>query len=129
MARANALKVSTRLRTPAQTDLRGALLRGEDLSYRELAGVDTGADLTDAVLVGANLTQASLRNATLAGARLDEARLSGADLRGANLTRARLARTDLRGAVLAGSRWVAPPSWTPPPTPGWPARLSCAGQR
>ena len=107
VARANALKVSTRLRTPAQTDLRGALLRGEDLSYRELAGVDlTGADLTDAVLVGANLTQASLRNATLAGARLDEARLSGADLRGANLTRARLARTDLRGAVLAGSRWV-----------------------
>ena len=44
VARANALKVSTRLRTPVQTDLRGALLRGEDLSYRELAGVDlTGA--------------------------------------------------------------------------------------
>src|SRR5262249_61177460 len=91
VARANALKVSTRLRTPAQTDLRGALLRGEDLSYRELAGVDlTGADLTDAVLVGANLTGAVLRDATLAGARLDEARLPGADLRGANLTRARL---------------------------------------
>ena len=68
VARANALKVSTRLRTPSQTDLRGALLRGEDLSYRELAGVDlTGADLTDAVLVGANLTGAILRDATLAG--------------------------------------------------------------
>ncbi len=107
VARANALKVSTRLRTPSQTDLRGALLRGEDLSYRELAGVDlTGADLTDAVLVGANLTGAILRDATLAGARLDEARLPGADLGGANLTRARLARADLRGASVAGSRWV-----------------------
>jgi WD40 repeat protein/uncharacterized protein YjbI with pentapeptide repeats len=107
VARANALKISTRLRTPSQTDLRGALLRGEDLSYRELAGVDlTGADLTDAVLVGANLTRAVLRDATLAGARLDEARLTGADLRGANLTRARLARADLRGATVDGSRWV-----------------------
>ena len=107
VTRANALKVSTRLRTPVQTDLRGALLQGEDLSYRELAGVDlTGADLTDARLVGANLTRAILRDATLAGARLDEARLTGADLRGADLTRARLARADLRGAALAGSRWV-----------------------
>ncbi len=107
VARGNALKISTRLRTPVQTDLRGALLKGEDLSYRELAGVDlTGADLTDARLVGANLTQAILRDATLAGARLDEARLTGADLRGADLTRARMARADLRGVVLAGSRWT-----------------------
>jgi WD40 repeat protein len=107
VARGNALKVSTRLRTPVQTDLRGALLQGEDLSYRELAGVDlTGADLTDATLVGANLTEAILRDATLAGARLDEARLTGADLRGADLSRARMARADLRGAALAGSRWV-----------------------
>ncbi len=106
VARANASKVSTRLRTPVQTDLRGALLRGEDLSYRELAGVDlSGADLTDARLVGANLTRACLRDATLVGARLDEARLTGADLRGADLTRARMARADLRGVTLAGSRW------------------------
>ncbi len=107
VARANALKVSTRLRTPVQTDLRGALLQGEDLSYRELAGVDlTGADLSDARLVGTNLSNAILREATLAGARLDEARLAGADLRGADLTRARMARADLRGAALADSRWV-----------------------
>jgi WD40 repeat protein len=105
--RANALKVSTRLRTPVQTDLRGALLRGEDLSYRELVGVDlTGADLTDARLVGTDLSRATLRDARLAGARLDEARLTGADLRGADLTRARMARADLRGVALAGSRWV-----------------------
>ena len=107
VARANAIKVSTRLRTPAEIDLRGALLRGEDLSYREFAGVDlTGADLSDARLVGTNLTGAVLRDANLSGARLDEARLAGADLRGADLTRARMARADLRGVMLAGSRWM-----------------------
>jgi WD40 repeat protein/3',5'-cyclic AMP phosphodiesterase CpdA len=107
VARANAIKITTRLRTPVQTDLRGALLQGEDLSHRELAGVDlTGADLTDVLLVGANLSGAILRDARLVGARLDEARLDGADLRGADLTRARMARADLRGAALAGSRWV-----------------------
>jgi WD40 repeat protein len=107
VARGNALKITTRLRTPVQTDLRGALLQGEDLSYRELAGVDfTGADLTDVLLVGANLSGAILRDAKLVGARLDEARLDGADLRGADLTRARMARADLRGVALAGSRWA-----------------------
>ncbi len=107
VARANAMRVSTRLRTPVETDLRGALLQGEDLSYRELAGVNlSGADLTDARLVATNLTRATLRDVRLVGARLDEACLAGADLRGADLTRARLARADLRGVALAGSRWV-----------------------
>ncbi len=107
VARANAMKIMTRLRTPAQMDLRGASLKGEDLSYRELEGVDlTGADLTEARLVGANLAHVILRDARLAGARLDEARLTGADLRGADLTRARMARADLRGVTLAGSRWA-----------------------
>ncbi|GAA2408329.1 hypothetical protein GCM10010191_16050 [Actinomadura vinacea] len=107
VARANAIKITTRLRTPARTDLRGARLQGEDLSYRDLQEVDlTGADLTDAQLVGANLSRAVLRDASLAGARLDEARLTGADLRGADLSRARLARADLRDAELEGSRWT-----------------------
>ena len=107
VTRANAIKITTRLRTPARTDLRGASLQGEDLSYRELQNVNfTGADLTDARLVGANLTGAVLRDTRLTGAWLDEARLTGADLRGADLTRARLARTDLRGAAIAGSRWT-----------------------
>ncbi|MFI0349564.1 TIR domain-containing protein [Actinomadura sp. 9N407] len=107
IARANAIKITTRLRTPARTDLRGARLQGEDLSYRDLQEVDfTGADLTDAQLVGANLSRAVLRDASLAGARLDEARLTGADLRGADLSRARLARADLRDADVAGSRWT-----------------------
>ncbi|MFD0688474.1 WD40 domain-containing protein [Actinomadura fibrosa] len=107
IARANAIRVTTRLRTPARTDLRGARLQGEDLSYRDLQEVDlTGADLTDAQLVGANLSRAVLRDASLAGARLDEAKLTGADLRGADLSRARLARADLRDASVEGSRWT-----------------------
>ncbi|WP_024936760.1 TIR domain-containing protein, partial [Actinomadura welshii] len=106
-ARANAIRITTRLRTPAHTDLRGAHLQGEDLSYRDLQEVDlTGADLTDAQLVGANLSRAVLRDASLAGARLDEARLTGADLRGADLSRARLARADLRDVAVDGSRWT-----------------------
>ncbi|TDB91719.1 TIR domain-containing protein [Actinomadura sp. KC216] len=106
-ARANAIRITTRLRTPARTDLRGARLQGEDLSYRDLQEVDlTGADLTDAQLVGANLSRAVLRDASLAGARLDEANLTGADLRGADLSRARLARADLRDVAVDGSRWT-----------------------
>ncbi|MDT3400179.1 pentapeptide repeat-containing protein, partial [Streptomyces sp. B1866] len=106
IARANALKVLGRLRVPAHTDLRGALLAGEDLSHRDLSGVDlTGADLTDARLTGAGLAGAVLRGARLAGARLDDADLSATDLRGADLRRARLVRTDLRGARVAGSHW------------------------
>ncbi|WP_018657182.1 TIR domain-containing protein [Actinomadura flavalba] len=106
-ARANAIKITTRLRTPARADLRGANLQGEDLSYRDLQDVDlTGADLTDAQLVGTNLSRAVLRDACLAGARLDEARLTGADLRGADLSRARLARADLRDVAVEGSRWT-----------------------
>jgi WD40 repeat protein len=106
VARANALKLRARLRTPAWTDLRGASLQGEDLSYRQLQNVDlTGADLTDARLVGANLSRAVLRDARLVGARLDEAVLAGADLTGADLSRARLFRTDLQDVTVTGSRW------------------------
>ncbi|WP_406316850.1 TIR domain-containing protein [Streptosporangium sp. NBC_01639] len=106
VSRTNAIKITTRLRTPSMTDLRGADLRGEDLSARDLREVDlTGANLTDAVLVGTDLSRAVLRDARLVGARLDDARLTGADLRGADLTRARLSRADLRDVSLAGSRW------------------------
>jgi WD40 repeat protein len=106
VARGNAIKVVTRLRTPPSADLRGASLKGEDLSYRELRDVDlAGADLTSARLVGTNLTNATLRDARLVGARLDEAQLTGADLRGADLTGARLPRVDLTGVTVTGSRW------------------------
>src|SRR5260370_599200 len=74
-ARANALRITARMRIPARTDLRGAALQGEDLSYRELGKVDfTGADLTGARLVGANLSGAVLAAAPLARARPDRAR-------------------------------------------------------
>ncbi|HEY2762760.1 MAG TPA: TIR domain-containing protein, partial [Pseudonocardiaceae bacterium] len=106
VTRLNAIKISTRLRSMARTDLRGAVLRGEDLSHRELADADlTGADLTDARLVGTDLSRAVLRDAVLVGARLDEAKLAGADLTGADLSRARMPRADLRDVVLTGSRW------------------------
>ncbi|KUN01666.1 hypothetical protein AQI95_30345 [Streptomyces yokosukanensis] len=105
-ARANAVKILSRLRVPAHTDLRGAALAGEDLSHRDFSGVDlTRADLTDARLVGANLSGAVLRGARLVGARLDGADLTGADLRGADVRRARLIGTDLTGARVDGGRW------------------------
>ncbi|WP_314174398.1 WD40 domain-containing protein [Streptomyces winkii] len=105
-ARANAVRIIDRLRVPADADLRGARLVGEDLSARDFSGVDlTGADLTDARLLGTNLSGAILRGARLVGARLDQADLGDADLTGADLRRARLTRTDLRGAVLTDSRW------------------------
>ncbi|MFF7753479.1 TIR domain-containing protein [Streptomyces sp. NPDC007971] len=104
--RANAVKILSRLRVPAHTDLRGASLAGEDLSHRDFSGVDlTRADLTDARLVGANLSGAVLRHARLTGARLDGADLTGADLRGGDLRRARLIRADLTGARVDGGRW------------------------
>ncbi|MGC0415557.1 TIR domain-containing protein [Embleya sp. AB8] len=105
-ARANAVKILGRLRVPAGTDLRGAVLAGEDLSYRDFSGVDlTRADLTEASLVGADFSGAVLREARLVGARLDDTDLHGADLRGADLRRTRLIRTDLRGVRVQGSHW------------------------
>ncbi|GHE07571.1 TIR domain-containing protein [Streptomyces alanosinicus] len=105
-AHANAVKILSRLRVPAHTDLRGAALAGEDLSHRDFSGVDlTRADLTDARLVGANLSGAVLRGARLVGARLDGADLTGADLRGADLRRARLIGTELTGARVDGGNW------------------------
>ncbi|MCK9902780.1 TIR domain-containing protein [Frankia sp. Cpl3] len=105
-SRANAVKINVRMRTPVRGDLRGASMRGEDLSHRELRGVDlTGADLAETRLIGADLTGATLRGATLAGACLDGAKLRGADLREADLTGARLLGADLRDVRFAGSRW------------------------
>lgn len=67
----------------------------------------TGADLSGAVLAGADLNRAvlafaKLRGADLAGANLFRADLSRADLTGADLAGANLAEADLDGTVLAG---------------------------
>ncbi|SBW22493.1 WD40 repeat-containing protein [Candidatus Protofrankia californiensis] len=104
VTRANALKVSARLRTPIRSDLRGVSLRGEDLSYREMQAVNfTGADLTDAVLTGTDLTHAVMRDTCLVAARLDNADLGGVDFTGADLTRARLLGSNLRDARIDGA--------------------------
>ncbi|GAA3207627.1 WD40 domain-containing protein [Nonomuraea helvata] len=106
VSRANAVKIAARLRTPARADLRGANLKGEDLSARDLREVDlTGADLSEATLAGTNLSRATLREARLVGARLDGATLTGADLTGADLSGARLAQVDLSDAAVEGARW------------------------
>lgn len=105
-ARANAYRITRRLRVPTGADLRGVHFPGEDLSGRDLSGLDlTGANLTDAQLTGANLRGTNLRGARLGGARLDRSDLRGADLRHADLRRSRLIGADLRGARLDGSRW------------------------
>ena len=83
------------------TSLHGANLRGADLSHADLEDADLSggrADLSDAKLVGANLTRARLGEARLTGADLRDAELAGAHLRGADLRDA-----DLRGASLPGA--------------------------
>ena len=75
-------------------ELSGADLREADL--RE-------AWLTQADLSGADLIEADLREAWLNGADLSWAALRGADLRGADLSWAVLIEADLRGAYLSGA--------------------------
>ncbi len=84
--------------------LTDAVLRGADLTDAVLTGaVLTGADLRDAVLTDAVLTDAVLRDAVLTGADLRGAVLTGAVLRGADLRGAVLTGAVLRGAVLRGA--------------------------
>jgi Pentapeptide repeats (8 copies) len=76
-------------------DLRHAALRGAQLQ---------GADLSVALLQGANLQRAQLQDADLSvaqlqGANLSDAGLQGADLRGAQLQGANLQRANLKGAI------------------------------
>jgi hypothetical protein len=79
-------------------DLRGADLRGANLSEADLRGVD---------LRWANLRWANLRGADLRWANLRWANLSEADLRGVDLREA-----DLRGAALRGVKGCPPIPWT-----------------
>ncbi len=84
-----------------RADLRGANLRGANLSYADLRGANLrGADLSYADLRGADLSSANLRGADLRGANLRYANLRNADLRNADLSGANLSSANLRGANL-----------------------------
>ncbi|WP_155368178.1 WD40 domain-containing protein [Catellatospora vulcania] len=104
-ARSNASRISARLSSYPQSDMRGAVLSGQDLTLRSWHGIDlTEADLAGAQLSEADLSGATLCRANLAGAVLDRADLTGADLTGADLTGASLVETTLTGARLDGAR-------------------------
>ena len=87
-------------------DLSGHDIRGQDLSgTSHLRGAMLErANLSEASLVQADLSNARLAHAQLRRANLTKARLAGADLRGADLSFARLLGADLTGAKLAGTR-------------------------
>ena len=90
-------------------DLSEAWLLQADLSEAELRK----ADLSEAWLLQANLSEAKLRKADLSGAdlytaylleaELREANLSETELPGANLSKAKLWRANLPGAILVGA--------------------------
>lgn len=85
-------------------NLRGADIRGCDLSHRYLRDADLrGTQLQDANLFMADLSGANLSGADLCGADLSGANLSGADLRGAILTGANLQVADMQNALLDGA--------------------------
>ena len=91
----------------SNSDLRGATLRGvEGYTSRFVAADLRGADLTEAVLLRADMTRANLGGARLVGADLRRIRFFRADLRGADLTAARLDGADLLHAQLEGARWT-----------------------
>jgi uncharacterized protein YjbI with pentapeptide repeats len=75
-------------------DLSNAYLVGQDLS---------GEDLSEANLRQADLTEANLSNSNLIKTDLSKANLYGADLRGANLGRANLRGANLSTADLSGA--------------------------
>ncbi|MEM9552654.1 MAG: pentapeptide repeat-containing protein [Acidobacteriota bacterium] len=78
-----------------------------DLSLAALSDINltranlSGANLTDTDLSGANLTDTNLSDANLSGANLSEANLSGAYLSGANLGDANLSDASLIGSNLS----------------------------
>ena len=90
--------------------LSGADLSGANLIYADLSRANlSGADLSRANLIYADLSEANLREANLiyadlSGADLSYANSREANLREANLIYADLRETDLRGADLSGVR-------------------------
>ena len=90
----------------SRADLRGANLRDADLSCANLSDADLrGADLSFANLSNANLRDADLRGANLSCANLSFANLRDADLRGANLSCANLSFANLSCASMDQMIW------------------------
>ena len=82
----------------------GADLSGANLSNAKILAADlTGANLTGANLERADLTGANLTGANLTNANLRNARLSRANLSQANLTNASLMQAFIDGAILKDS--------------------------
>ena len=93
-----------------KADLSNAILCGADLSgdfliEADLSNADLSeANLGEAMLLRADLSRANLSEACLIGAHLVEADLRKADLSRAVLSRAKLHRSDLREADLSGAK-------------------------
>ncbi|WP_067825620.1 TIR domain-containing protein [Nocardia inohanensis] len=105
IARANAVRIATRLHIMPGADLHDAILAGAELADRDLRRINfAGADLSRARLSDSALDRADLRGARLIGADLARATVAGADLRGADLTEANLTGADLTDADLSGAR-------------------------
>src|SRR5208337_1537227 len=90
-----------------RADLSSAILRGANLR----GAIFSGADLSKAILYGADLSGADFSRAILSRADLREADFRGANLYGANLSRAdlygaNLSGADLRGANLSGAKHI-----------------------
>ena len=77
------------------------IIEGDYKSTKDALEKNTGADLSEANLSGANLSGANLSEADLYGANLYRADLSRANLSGANLYRADLSRANLYEAALS----------------------------
>jgi hypothetical protein len=91
----------------SQVDLRGAFIPEIDLSEARLVG----ADLSGAILTEADLTRSYLHQAKLSGADLNGADLRGAILTEADLSRAYLHQAKLNGANLTGVSFNSRTTW------------------
>jgi uncharacterized protein YjbI with pentapeptide repeats len=102
----------------SKADLSNALLGGANLSgdfliEADLSNADLSeANLGEAILLRADLSDAILRGADLRGADLSLADLSDADLRGAKVRYAKLSGADLSLADLSGADLIGAKGWT-----------------
>lgn len=91
-----------------RVDLRGMSLTGKKINGGKLIRVNaTGADFSDAVFIGSDLSlsilqKTNMRNINLRNCNLTNADLSGSDLTNANLGKTNLTNTYLKDVILDG---------------------------